>query len=510
MTGLTNGTTYTFTVTAHNAVGTSTPPADESGSTTATPATLPENPALDSVVVGTHSATITWLKPANGGSPILGYTVTATPGGLTCSTDSADELSCTITGLTDGVNYTFTVTARNAVGTSVPPTDTDPGSGGSPGTGTGTPGTPPSPVTGVTPEHDPGDGTQVTIHWLAADSDLPIIGYRATAEPGGHYCETTGELFCTITGLDPATDYSFTVVAINASGSSDPSDPVDLPADTTPPTVTASSDRDPVTEGSTQWFDGPVTVTWVVTDNDGGSGVPADNVPDPVEVTASGAVSSGSVCDAAGNCTTASVDIGIDTTGPHVVIGGVIADTKYPLGSAPTPTCTATDSHSGLAGDCTLTAAGGNTNGVGTYTATAAASDKVGNTTTTTVEYKMVYTWDGFLPPITSPGHQDGDVSVFKAGSTVPVKFTLTGPDGQPIAPVTAPVWTTPQQGAPTDSPVDQSAYSDPGDSGTAFRLTDDQWKYNWKTAKNQAGYYWRIGVRLDDGETHYVDIALN
>lgn len=127
---------------------------------------------------------------------------------------------------------------------------------------------------------------------------MPITGYRATAQPGGRYCETTGELFCTITGLDPATNYSFTVVAISAAGPSGPSGPVELFTDTTPPTVTATFDRDPVTKDGTQWFNGPVTVTWVVADNNGGSGIPAGNLPQPTEVTQSGPVSSGKVCDA--------------------------------------------------------------------------------------------------------------------------------------------------------------------------------------------------------------------
>ncbi len=63
---------------------------------------------------------VSWLAPvSNGGAAITAYTVTASPGGRTCGLSSG-ALSCTITGLTNGTNYTFTVTATNAAGTSSP------------------------------------------------------------------------------------------------------------------------------------------------------------------------------------------------------------------------------------------------------------------------------------------------------------------------------------------------------------------------------------------------------
>jgi hypothetical protein len=63
-----------------------------------------------------RSARVSWQAPASdGGSPITVYTATASPGGKTCSSTKA--LWCTITGLTNGTAYTFTVKATNAIGT---------------------------------------------------------------------------------------------------------------------------------------------------------------------------------------------------------------------------------------------------------------------------------------------------------------------------------------------------------------------------------------------------------
>jgi hypothetical protein len=116
VTGLTNGTSYTFTATATNAVGTGT---SSTPSSAVTPAiTAPGLPTGISATVSNGSATVSFTAPVdNGGTPITGYTVTATPaGGGTPITATGTSSPITVTGLTGGVAYTFTVTATNAVG----------------------------------------------------------------------------------------------------------------------------------------------------------------------------------------------------------------------------------------------------------------------------------------------------------------------------------------------------------------------------------------------------------
>jgi hypothetical protein len=81
------------------------------------PTGLPGAPTDVSASAGNREATISWTVPiSNGGYAITGYTVTASPSGLTCNTTGAT--SCTMTGLSNGTSYTFTVVATNSVGNS--------------------------------------------------------------------------------------------------------------------------------------------------------------------------------------------------------------------------------------------------------------------------------------------------------------------------------------------------------------------------------------------------------
>ena len=79
--------------------------------------TEPDSPtAVSAVALDQESALVSWQAPeVNGGSPITGYTATSS-GGQSCTTVTT---SCTITGLSASTSYTFTVDARNVIGTSL-------------------------------------------------------------------------------------------------------------------------------------------------------------------------------------------------------------------------------------------------------------------------------------------------------------------------------------------------------------------------------------------------------
>jgi hypothetical protein len=115
--GLTNGIAYTFTVTATNSYGTGVA---SSASNSATPYTVPGAPTIGSATAtGTTTATVAFTAPAsNGGTPITSYTAVSSPGGITGTLSQAGSGTITVSGLTAGTSYTFTVYATNAAGNS--------------------------------------------------------------------------------------------------------------------------------------------------------------------------------------------------------------------------------------------------------------------------------------------------------------------------------------------------------------------------------------------------------
>jgi hypothetical protein len=93
----------------------------------ASTATAPDAPSISGVTVGRTYVVVVFKAPSsNGGSLILDYTATATPTigtSVTKTVTQFDGGSVTVTGLTAGTLYSFTVTARNSVNSSTPSTE---------------------------------------------------------------------------------------------------------------------------------------------------------------------------------------------------------------------------------------------------------------------------------------------------------------------------------------------------------------------------------------------------
>ena len=115
-TGLTNGTGYTLTVKAKNALGYS----QATSFSLATPVSVPSAPAQPSVSGSSDSVTATWTAPATGGSAITGYKLYLLNSGVASASDltvDSGTLTKTFSGLSDG-SYTVQGIAANSIGDS--------------------------------------------------------------------------------------------------------------------------------------------------------------------------------------------------------------------------------------------------------------------------------------------------------------------------------------------------------------------------------------------------------
>jgi hypothetical protein len=281
-------------------------------------------------------------------------------------------------------------------------------------------------------------------------------------------------------------------------------DSVTVKLDKTKPSITGAIVSG--TKGNSGWYVSPVKVHFTCADTLSGVASCQDDVT--LSNNGGSQSASGSAKDNADNVGTGSVSgISIDNENPTITKVNV-ANGFYTLGTAPAATCDATDSFSGL-DTCKVSVTGGTANGVGTFNWTATATDKAGNFVSQSGTYKVVYKFDGFLQPINDTAHQVGtSTSVFKAGSTIPVKFQLKNAAGTAVQSAGAPVWLAPVKGGAMSLPIDESVQTVTADSGSTFRYDTGQYIYNWKTPSTGGNYY-QIGVKLDDGQTYYVNIGL-
>jgi hypothetical protein len=211
--GLVNGTAYDVQVRLTNAVGAGA----ASAITSSTPRTVPDAPTSVTASSDDSQATVAWLAPADGGSPITGYTATAwstSAGTDPIGTCTATSLTCVITGLTNGVVYYVSVGATNIAGT---------GAASAPRVAVLPLAKPSAPTIDVI---NPAD-TFLSLDFTPGyEGSSPISGYQYSLNGGDWVSTAVMSSPFVISGLTNGTTYAVQLRAVNQSGAGASSDTV--------------------------------------------------------------------------------------------------------------------------------------------------------------------------------------------------------------------------------------------------------------------------------------------
>jgi len=167
--------------------------------------TTPDAPGIGTATAENASATVRWTTPANGGSPITGYSVEvqtaagAAVGALLPA--AAGATSLVVTGLDPGASYRFRVQATNAVGT---------GAFSALSNTVTTFTVPSAPVIGTASSGAPGGTVTAAARWAppASDGGSAINGYVVTALRLNAAGAVVGQ---TVSAVQPAAATSLTM-----------------------------------------------------------------------------------------------------------------------------------------------------------------------------------------------------------------------------------------------------------------------------------------------------------
>jgi hypothetical protein len=242
VTGLSNGNNYDFRVAAINSAGTGSYVV-VTGIAVAAAATTPGAISNLASVPGDTQVALSWSAPAsNGGSPITDYAIqyklSSDSTWTTFNDGTSTATNATVTGLTNGVSYDFSVAAVNSVGTGTAVTTSatgTSGTGGNGGNGGGGGGGNTTPTGGTTTATAPTAPVGVvdsitgglTLNWTNPSSDggAPITDYLIEDRVTGtipwstlSHPAITASPYTVTSGLVANQTYDFRISAINSAG----------------------------------------------------------------------------------------------------------------------------------------------------------------------------------------------------------------------------------------------------------------------------------------------------
>lgn len=177
--------------------------------------TVPNAPLWSNTLSADSSVTLTFLTPANGGSPITSYEYSITGGANWINIGLPINNTFTVSSLTNGVNYTFYIRARNIKGASASSSGVvkAPSSGSGGGTLT-VPGAPTFTVSFIT-----NTSFRIDLTPPANTGGTEIIRYQHTLNNGVNWTNdftNTGPI--TVSSLTPGATFQVGLRAVNSVG----------------------------------------------------------------------------------------------------------------------------------------------------------------------------------------------------------------------------------------------------------------------------------------------------
>jgi len=120
------------------------------------------------------------------------------------------------------------------------------------------------------------------------------------------------------------------------------------------------------------------------------------------------------------------------------------------------------------------------------------------------VTYTVIYNFHGFFQPVDNLP----TLNVAKAGSAIPVKFSLSGNQGLNIFASGYPTsYVAARDATAADDSIETTVTA--GGSSLNYDATADQYIYVWKTDKAWAGTCRQLRVKLADGTLHTANFKL-
>lgn len=191
-----------------------------------------------------------------------------------------------------------------------------------------------------------------------------------------------------------------------------------------------------------------------------------------------------------------------DTLAPTITVTSPGHNVTYTVGQVVTARFSCTDGGSGVR-SCEGTLADWAsvpTDTPGTFTFAVDAQDEVGNPSRAVVTYTVrarTFTFTGFFSPV-------DNAPVFnqvKAGSAVPVKFSLGGDHGLSVFAAGFP--RVDRVACGTGAIADEvEEFVTAGGSGLHYDPLTERYTFIWKTQKEMAGSCWQLTLQFTDGTT--------